>query len=663
MYDAQVMTFNNGRIPMNLPILRLALATATLCSIGLTGCTLTSTAPATPISSTVGNIRGQAFGGNVPISGAQVWVYAAGTSGYGGASTLLSPTAAVTDANGAFSVTTNYVCTVGQQVYLYAIGGNTGAGTNNNSGMLAVLGTCPASGSMASVTPFVWMNEVSTVAAAYAFAGFATDATHVSDDEAAPANTTASLAQTGMANAFANAANLVNLATGTALTAMPAAGATGVVPQSQINTIADVLAACVNTASSTTTPSTPSSLCSMLFENATSDGTTSGTMPTDTATAAINIAHHPTANVGTLYGLINGQPAFLPYAMTAAPADFTVSILYPQGGTGTVGLAIDGNGNAFATYGGGNTVYKITPAGVQTSYVGPATATPPALPNPAGIPLAPRHLAIDASNNVWVPTTAAITASSDMTITEFDDNLNLTHQYASFDTTTSTVVPSLNAIAFASNGDLWALGQGKEAIRLNSSGVFQGSITGLSTSAFDIAINPSGIIAITSGTVKNALSLYTSAGTLITSTAAGAGGMSTPQGVISDATGNFWVANNGNAITSEFTAAGVAVSANGYPTTGTVLVSGDFDGLGNYWTGGGTGYGVFGLNPSGAEFAAYTPPSTPATGASDQYFGIDGSGNIWYGANKQIGEMIGAAAPKVTPLVTATFGGKLATRP
>ena len=39
-----------------------------------------------------------------------------------------------------------------------------------------------------------------------------------------------------------------------------------------------------------------------LFANAESGGTT-GTLPTDTATAAINIAHNPAANVAPLYGV------------------------------------------------------------------------------------------------------------------------------------------------------------------------------------------------------------------------------------------------------------------------------------------------------------------------------------------------------------------------
>ncbi|HZL25199.1 MAG TPA: hypothetical protein VFC39_01570 [Acidobacteriaceae bacterium] len=631
---------------MNLPILRLALATATLCSMGLTGCTLTNSAPATPINSTIGNIRGQAFGGNQPVVGAQIFVYAANTSGYGAASTLLSTTVPTTDNNGFFSITGDYTCTAGQQVYLYATGGDPGSGTNDNIGLLAVLGTCPASGTMADVTPYVWMNEVTTVAAAYSLAGFATDATDISDDEAVAANTTATLAQTGMANAFANAANLVNLATGTALTATPATGSTGVVPQSQINTIADVLAGCVNTASSTTSPPTPSSNCSTLFENATSDGTPSGTMPTDTASAAINIAHHPSANVATLWGLINPQPPYMPYSGTSAPADFTVSVLYPQGGTGTVGIAADGNGNAFATYGGGNLVYKITPAGVITT----ATVS------------APRHLAIDASNNVWVPTTSTSTTSYN-TITELDNNLGSPTAYPSFDGTAAVL--SLNSITFASDGSLWANGARTKAIHLSSSGAYLGEITGLPTGTADIAINPNGIIGISgginSGTQNNGLYLYSSAGAAIGTQPAGTGGgLASPDGVISDASGNFWIANNGTGanVVSVFTAAGAPVSDTGYSTAPlTALFSADFDGLGNYFVGSAAA-GIYEMNSSGGKVAVLTPPTT-----ANEYLAVDPSGNLWYGGKSYIGEMIGVAAPKVTPIVTATFNGKLSTRP
>src|SRR5271170_569594 len=115
-------------------------------------------------------------------------------------------------------------------------------------------------------------------------AGFATDATHVSSSGTP-------LAQTGIANAFANATNLADITTGAALTTTPSGSGTNVpngsiVPEAEVNTLANILASCVNS----TGPA--SSTCGTLFSNAMSGGT-SGSTPDDTATAAINIAHNP----------------------------------------------------------------------------------------------------------------------------------------------------------------------------------------------------------------------------------------------------------------------------------------------------------------------------------------------------------------------------------
>jgi hypothetical protein len=638
----------------NLPIRTMALAAATLLCAALTGCTLGSNpATAGPIASSVGTIHGQAYGGNQPIVGASIYVYAAGTSGFGTPSTLLSTTVATTDSNGFFTVTSDYACMQGQQVYLYALGGNTGSGINTASGMLALLGTCPASQTLAMQTPYVWMNEVSTVAAAYAIAGFAVDATDIADDEAAPGNTTAALAKIGMANAFGNAANLVNLATGTAFTTTGSVPVTNpvtsiVVPQAQINTIADVLAACVNTPS---TVASPSSSCSTLLSTATSDGTATGIQPTDTATAAINIARHPTANIATLYGLIAAQGAAFVPDVAPAPADFTVSILYPQGGTGTVGIAADGLGNVFATFGSGALLYKITPAAVET-----ATGV-------AG----PRHLAVDASNNVWVP---SLTSSSTTgTVIEFSNSLAILEQCNALDTTVTPNVSaySLNAIAIAQNGNIWAEGAktatpgaASTAIELTPSCSPVTSITALPLSTTDIAINPNGVIAIPSSASKN-LSIFDSTGTAIANSPFTGGGLLSPQGVITDYAGNFWVTDNAGVV-SVLSAAGAPVSTNGYATGSLAILSGDFDGLGNYFTGSSstatTTGTVYKLNPSGTLVATYTPPTN-----TNSFFAFDPSGNLWYGGNKFIAEMIGVGAPKVTPIVTATFNGKLATRP
>jgi hypothetical protein len=227
-----------------------------------------------------------------------------------------------TGSDGGFSITGDYACIAEQQVYLYAQGGNPGSAPNAALGLMAALGTCPASGNFLSgpaPIPYITINEVSTVAAAYAFAGFATDATHVSS-----AGTAA--AELGIATAFANAANLETLPTGVALATTPVGSEPA--PQAEINTLANILAACVNSDGTVTGPANPTP-CYTLFNNASSGGS-SGTAPTDTATAAINIAHNPFADVPALYGLASSPPPFSP-PLSVQPNDFSMAICGDSG--------------------------------------------------------------------------------------------------------------------------------------------------------------------------------------------------------------------------------------------------------------------------------------------------------------------------------------------
>ena len=325
------------------------------CAVGsllvvVSGCSMNRLA--VPVRDAGVAIRGSVRGGQQPINGMRVYLLAANTTGYGNASvSLLTSGTAGSDSvggyvlsgsDGSFSISGDYTCTTGTQVYLYGLGGNPGGGVNASAGLMAALGNCPAAGNFAGATPFIAMNEVSTVAAAYAMAGFATDATHVSSSGTA-------LAQVGTKNAFANAANLETLSTGAALATTTAGN--GTVPQAEINSLADVLAACLNTDGTVSGPTTPTP-CYTLFMNALSGGTT-GTQAGDTATAAINIAHHPIANVAGLYGLVSASAPFQP-TLTAVPNDWTVAVIYTtvqldSNGNGALqnSLAIDGQGNVW----------------------------------------------------------------------------------------------------------------------------------------------------------------------------------------------------------------------------------------------------------------------------------------------------------------------------
>jgi hypothetical protein len=248
------------------------------------------------------------------VVGAKVYVLQANTTGYGEPSVSLlssrtgNPADSIgyyvrTGEYGGFSIAGDYTCTAGRQVYLYVMGGNSGGnGSNSAIGLIASLGACPEAGTFTTAAPFVFVNEVTTVAAAYEMVGIATDPTHVSSSRTPRAST-----------GTANAATLASVATG-----FVNASPDSKVPQAKIHTFANILSACINS-------STPASTsCNTLFTNARSGGTT-GTIPGDTATAALNIARNPHANVSALYGLQPIlSPPFLP-TLESAPSDFNLS--------------------------------------------------------------------------------------------------------------------------------------------------------------------------------------------------------------------------------------------------------------------------------------------------------------------------------------------------
>jgi hypothetical protein len=277
---------------------------------------------------------------------------------------------------------------------------------------LAVLGNCPNGGTNAgfgNTIHYVYVNEVSTAAAAYAFAPFTlatnNDATHIG---------TSSTNLAGLTNAALLAGQLYDIQGSSVSTSYAGEGhiartintnGNGIVPQATLDTLGNILAACVdsnNTATTLGTTGTPSisPQCTTLFTNATNTAipTTAtgtgvnapGTQPFDTATAALNIARHPggpppasafssTAFVNALFTLPQGNVPFTPY-LTVQPNDFTVGILYNQAnnpGTGngsyTVGaesLAVDKVGNVWFTTqpGKGNTnsgyLFEMSPLGV-----------------------------------------------------------------------------------------------------------------------------------------------------------------------------------------------------------------------------------------------------------------------------------------------------------
>jgi hypothetical protein len=552
------------------------------------------------------------------------------------------------DAYGAFAITGDYTCTAGQQVYLYAIGGNPGlsAGTNNTAaGFLAVLGTCPTGGSFVTTTPYVFMDEVSTVAAAYALAGYATDALHVSSD-----GTT--LAVTGIDNAFANAANLANLATGQALTTTPAGN--GTVPQTAINTIADILSACVNTSGPTSTG------CTTIFNNIESAGAT-GTQATDTATAAIYLAQNPypgSTQMTALFGNTPATPPFLPNLGSTQPDAFTLALNFTGGGVNDPrSLAIDAAGNVWIANFDGDTVSKFSGStGAAISAANGYTG--------GGLDY-PRCIAIDAAGNAWLPNIG------NNTLSEFS-NSGTVLSGTGF---TRGGLNSPQGVAFDGSGYVWVSnGSGTGISKFtNSSGTAVagspftgGGIDG----AFGIAIDGAGN-AWVANYQGNSLSEFSNTGTAISTSAYTGGGLADPAALAIDSGGFVWAANYSKGTVSRFTNNGAAVStASGYGGGGISAPLGiAIDGSGNIWIANQSS--ISKLNSIGEALSS----SAGFTGGGQNEgsgIAIDGSGNVWVvnDNNNSFTEFLGAGTPVITPISgglpsTPNTNGtsKLGTRP
>jgi hypothetical protein len=642
-----------------------------LCTIVITGCSVANIATKSPVSEPVTAtattpVKGLVHGGQQPLQQASVYMFAVATTGYGtgnpSTSLLNSNTGnedtshryyVTTDDNGGFTIAADeYSCTTGQQVYLYSVGGNAqvGAGNNPAAGLMAVLGLCTAPGTFSGLPTTVQMNEVTTVAAAYALSGFALDATDIS-------GSSSTLAALGIANAALNAANLANLS-GQALAILPAGDAT--VPQEEINTLADILASCINNTGG-------AAACDTLFSNAENS---SSTKPTDTATAAINIAHNPGANVAALYGTITSGPPFQPYLTGstgyAGPYDWTIAINFSIPGMDLPeDIAIDASGNAWIANTFGNSVVELSSVGTILSGSGYTAG---------GTVARPRGLAIDTAGNVWVANSNA------NTLTE----LNSSGGVPTGEPAGGFTGGGLNGPAFVAidgHGNVWVSDPSQEGVsKFASDGSALSPGGGYAYTSIDnpqgIAIDGNGYVWIANYGSANLIVLNNSGGSVTSATGYLGGGTSSPYAVALDSFGNAWAADAGNNSISEYSNSGGPISPgpNGY--TGGGLNANQviaLDGAGNVWSTGDQQSNISEFNSSGA-------PITGAHGYGYQSgidgplgIAVDGSGDVWVSdfLDSGITEFIGAAVPVITPIcagLPATFtvsGGasNLATRP
>jgi hypothetical protein len=377
------------------------------------------------------------MGGQQPVAGVTLQLYQAGTTGYGLAAIPLGPSVQ-TNAGGNFNLP-SYSCTAGSQVYIVGTGGQPITGvTNNNLALVAGLGTCGGT----YLNNFVDVNELTTVATVWALAPFMTGIANISSSST---NTT------GLANAFAAINELVATANGTTPGPILPTGAT--LPTTEINTLGDILEQCINSSGGV---AGDGSNCGNLFQLAPN---AAGTVyPTDTITAAMNIAQNPGRSVAALNKLRSGSPVFQPALdVNSPPNAWTIAITYVGGGLSTPSsIATDAAGAVWVSNQGNSSVTKLDPTGAALSGSSGFTA---------GGFSAPSAIAIDSSGNAWV----ANSANNSVT------RLNSAGTTGSVFTGNGLSTPK--SIAIDGSGNIWVANNGS-----NTVSVFTGS--GLAISAY-----------------------------------------------------------------------------------------------------------------------------------------------------------------------------------
>jgi len=441
--------------------------------IPLTGCGAGTPAAPSPVA--IPALHGRVMGGQQPLAGTTIKLYAVGLGDNGSAATNLigtgtnGPATSVSSgSDGSFTITGDYSCPVltpSIPVYLTATGGNPGltpAIDNTSIALVAALGPCDQLLANAATT-YINITEATTAAAAWALAPFATSLTDIGA-------TSTNIA--GITQAFAIANQLIDISDSSS----PGPSVIGwvSVESAKLYSLADILASCVN---STGTDGN----CSGLFTDVTPS---SGTKPTDTFSAALSVVKNPSNNVANIYKNHIGPTPPFP-ALSAAPNDWTITITYADGFNNVGPLAgvnistIDQQGNLW----GGNEIVEFSPE------LAPLVnfSTDP-LPNTDLIPIfyaGPKTgvTSIDPSGDLWFAASVVDNTDSQRTepegaIYELGPNGNLLSPTTGY--TSGGIVNPLTVMA-DTNGLVWV---GSLGYYLNSSGsdtVLGGDISLLSS--------------------------------------------------------------------------------------------------------------------------------------------------------------------------------------
>ena len=614
-------------------------------------------------------LNGYVLAGSRPVTGATVSLLAAGTSGY---SSAALPVASITTAkDGSYTLPAGYTCpTLSSQMYLVAARGAVGTlAANPNLTLMTALGSCSDLGS----TP-VFINEVTTVASAYALAPFAAN-NALSGNSSSLYLGSSSSNLTGLQNAFATVNSLVDISTGEARFIVPSGNAAP--PYALLNTLADALNACTSTAGGAEGDGSP---CGILFASGDvlpQHSLYNSIAPTDTAQAAFNIAQHPVTNYGYTIDTGNGVPQLLaltslnsPFQpiLNAQPNDWSVSLNYTAGGglssSSVVGsFALDASGYLWITDTAANRVIKWNATGAAIS---PST----------GFSAGGGPIAIDTNGEVWTSGNGALYELN---------SLGTPIQGSPF----GGVAGGGGDMTIDAQGNLWiANGAGVSAISplgvlLSPAAGF--TFDGLSAIGAVTADSANNIwIGNTStdnnGSSANFAQLSNPGATLVVNDETFSGSVR-PQ-IAADGSGNLWAILSSDYICeippyggngSTLIAANVCFSDddnNNYLFDQARGVA--VDGAGTAWVASQGGGATITIQPSLLPIA----PSLVAGGGYPNYLAssslaagplrvaIDGSGNVWVLlADNSVTEYVGVATPAVTPIALGLKDKKLGAKP
>jgi hypothetical protein len=583
--------------------------------------------------------QGQVLSGTAPVIGSTIQLYAAGATGNLSAAIPMLTQTVITDTLGMFQLNGLYTCGQGSshqtipataQLYLVASGGTTSTtSTTSNPALTMVTAIGPCTN--LTSTSFDTINELTTAAAAWALAPFASSTTNIG------ATSTNTL---GLTNAFLDAALLANPSTGSAATL-----ATNLsVETSKLAALADALNTC------TTGQGTN---CGPLFMAA-------GTSATDTFAAALNIVHNPGQNVAAVFATIPANPPF-PTTLTASPNDWTMSLTVTGGGLFMpTALGIDSQNSIWVANQDG-------PLSAFNAQGTPLSSTGYGLVNGVSSINEVYGLAIDPSNNIWVTNTNGGGGAG--SVTEFL-GVNTPATLGSYASYTDGSVQYPYAVAADTNGNIF----------IANSGTSSATVYNPATNAFADSLGASYNVA----DIPNAIALdanhgfwlsgndnvahFSANGTLLVNAAC----CGESYGMATDSAGDLWIADYLGGTNYDGAVAEAVTDINGntsVPISG--LATGGInhpamvavDAAQNVWISNFRGASITEL--SGSTSAVPATALSPSSGVyGTGGFGLDAhldgpftllpdrSGNLWV-SNQDVYTVtmfFGLAAPTVTPL-------------